>query len=138
MGITSIGFRILLLVHVLAAVIAFGGNFIQPMLQRGGTDNTGLAKVNKFIQLPALIVLFVAGAGAVGMSKVQGVAVFQFSQTWVSIAFVVAIVACVLQYLVAQAYEKDNTSIVAPLTGGLHICLIVALYLMIWKPGLGA
>lgn len=134
MGITSTGFRILLLLHVLAAIVAFGGNFIQPMLQRGGSDNAGLAKVNKFIQLPALVVLFLAGSGAVGMSD----KVFEFSQTWVSLAFVVAITACVLQYLVARAYENDNTSVVAPLTGGLHLCLIVGIVLMIWKPGFGA
>lgn len=130
----STGFNILVLIHVLAAVIAFGGNFIQPMLQRGGADNAGLAQVNKFIQLPALVVLLLTGAAAVGMSDKA----YTFGQTWVSIAFLVAIVACVLQFLVAQAYEKGNTSIVAPLTGGLHLCLIVALYLMIWKPGFGA
>ena len=29
-----------------------------------------------------------------------------------------------------------NSFIVAPLAGGLHLCLIVGLVLMIWKPGL--
>lgn len=134
--VDSMGFKVMLLIHVLAAVVAFGGNFIQPMLQRGGADNAGLAKVNKLIQLPALVVMFVAGSGAVGMSKVGDVALFEFSQMWVSLAFVVAIVACVLQFLVARAYENDNTAVVAPLAGGLHLCLIVGLVLMIWKPGL--
>lgn len=131
---TSVGFRILLLVHVLAAVVAFGGNFVQPMLQRGGTDDASLAKVNKLIQLPAIVVMFLAGMGAVGMSD----KLFEFSQTWVSIAFLVAIVAGVLQFLVARAYENDNARIAPALTGGLHLCLVVGLVLMIWKPGLSA
>ena len=46
------------------------------------------------------------------------------------------IVAIVLQYLIARAYENGSTSAVPGLTGGLHLCLIVGLYLMIWKPGL--
>ena len=44
--------------------------------------------------------------------------------------------AIVLQYLIARAYEIGSTSAVPGLTGGLHLCLIVGLYLMIWKPGL--
>jgi len=126
----STGFKVMLLIHVLSAVVAFGGNFIQPMLQRGGADNAGLAKVNKLVQLPALVLMFLAGSGAVGMSDKA----IQFSATWVSLAFVVAIIACVLQYLVARAYESDNTSVVAPLAGGLHLCLVVGLILMIWQP----
>ncbi|MBS1837379.1 MAG: hypothetical protein JST64_06745 [Actinobacteria bacterium] len=133
--VTSVGFRIVLLVHVLAAVVAFGGNFIQPMLQRGGTDDASLAKVNKFIQLPAIVVMFLAGIGAVMLSKTGTVVNFKFDQMWISIAFLVAIVAGVLQFLVARAYEKDNAKIAPALTGGLHLCLVVGLVMMIWKPG---
>ncbi|UDY37293.1 hypothetical protein [Dermatobacter hominis] len=129
--VDTTGFRILLLIHVLAAVVAFGGNFVQPMLVRGGADNATLGKANKVIQLPSLIILLLAGIGLILTSD----EVFKFSQTWVSIAFLVVIVAIVLQFLVARAYENDNRSIVPGLTGGLHICLVIALYLMIWKPG---
>lgn len=128
----STGFNIFLLFHVVAAVIAFGGNFAQPMLQRGGSDNASLARVNKFLQLPAIVVMFVAGMGAVGLSD----DLFKFSQTWVSMAFLLAIVAAVLQFLVARAYDNDDPKIVPALTGGLHICLVLGVLLMIWKPGL--
>ena len=134
--VDNTGFQILLLIHILAAVVAFGGNFVQPMLQRANTDDAALAKVNKLIQLPALVVLFLAGIGLILTSKVQDVAVFKFDQMWISVAFLVVIVAIVLQYLIARAYENDNTAVVAPLAGGLHLCLIVGLVLMIWKPGL--
>ena len=134
--VVSTGFQILLLIHILAAVVAFGGNFVQPMLQRANTDDAALAKVNKLIQLPALVVLFLAGIGLILTSKVQDVAVFKFDQMWISVAFLVVIVAIVLQYLIARAYENGSTAAVPGLTGGLHLCLIVGLYLMIWKPGL--
>ena len=61
---------------------------------------------------------------------------FKFDQMWISVAFLVVIVAIVLQYLIARAYENGSTAAVPGLTGGLHLCLIVGLYLMIWKPGL--
>ena len=127
----STAFNIFLLLHVLAAIVAFGGNFVQPMLARAGAEDEALAKVNMFIQLPAIVVMFVAGMGAVGLSD----ELFAFSQTWVSIAFLVAIVSGVLQFLVARAYQNSKTETVPALTGVLHLCLIVGLVLMIWQPG---
>ena len=129
----STGYKILLLIHILAVIVAFGGNFVQPMLARAGNvaDET-FAKAALYIQLPALVVVFVAGMGLIGMSDEA----WKFSQTWVSLAFLVAIAAVVLQYLVSRAFTKGNTKQVPMLTGGLHLMLVIALYLMIWKPGL--
>ena len=134
----STGFQILLLVHILAAFVAFGGNFVQPALARAGADDEALGKVNMFIQLPAMVVLWVAGMGALGMSKLEGASdpFYSFSQTWVSIALLVWLIAMVLQFLVARSYQSGNSTRVPMLTGFLHVCLVVALYLMIWKPGL--
>jgi NADH:ubiquinone oxidoreductase subunit 6 (subunit J) len=120
-------------------VVGFGGNFVQPMLARGGNiANETFAKAALYIQLPAIVVVFVAGMGMIGMSTPTGAsdARWEFSQTWVSLAFLVAIVAVVLQYLVSRAFTKGNTKQVPMLTGGLHVMLVIALYLMIWKPGL--
>ena len=44
--------------------------------------------------------------------------------------------AIVLQYLVSRAFKSGNTKQVPMLTGGLHLMLVVAIFLMIWKPGL--
>lgn len=128
----STGFQILLLVHVLAAFVAFGGNFVQPMMARAGADDAALGQAAMFIQLPAMAVMWVAGMGALGMSD----KVFTFSQTWVSIAMLVWIIAMVLQFLVAKGFKDSKTDMVPMLTGGLHLCLVIALYLMIFKPGL--
>lgn len=128
----STGFHIFLLIHILAAVVAFGGNFVQPALARGGADDESLARINLFVQLPAVVVLFIAGMGAVGFSD----EIFKFSQSWISIAFLVAIVAGVLQFLVGRAYQGGKKDMIPMLNGCLHLCLVIALFLMIWKPGL--
>jgi cytochrome bd-type quinol oxidase subunit 2 len=129
----STGYKIFLLIHVVAVVVAFGGNFVQPMLARAGNvaDET-FAKAALYIQLPALVVVFVAGMGLIGLSDEA----WTFSQTWVSLAFLVSIVAIVLQFLVSRAFKGGNAKQVPMLTGGLHLMLVVAIYLMIWKPGL--
>ena len=133
----STGFQILLLVHILAAFIAFGGNFVQPALARAGADDQALGKVNKFIQLPAMVILWVAGMGALGMSKPGGASepLYSVSQSWAAIALVVWLVALVLQFLVARGYETGKKDLIPALTGGLHVCLVIALYLMVFRPG---
>ncbi len=133
----STGFQIILLVHILAAFVAFGGNFVQPALARAGADDAALTKVNLYIQLPAMVVLWVAGMGALGMSKPGGASepLYSVSQTWAAIALVVWLIALVLQFLVGRAYQTGKKDIVPALNGVLHICLVVALYLMVFRPG---
>lgn len=133
----STGFQIILFVHILAAIVAFGGNFVQPSLARSGADDASLAKVNLYIQLPALVILWVAGMGALGMSKPGGASepLYSVSQTWAAIALVVWLIAVVLQFLVGRAYQTGKKDMVPALNGVLHICLVVALYLMIFRPG---
>lgn len=133
MGIESTGYRILLLVHLLAVVVAFGGNFIQPMLRRAGNvSDEAFGKAVMFIQLPAVIVLWVAGMGLVGMSD----ELYQLSQTWILIALVAFLVAAVVTFLVGRAYRNGSGDKVAPLVGVLHLSLLVGVIVMVWKPGL--
>ncbi|MFZ4517781.1 MAG: hypothetical protein ACOYOP_05310 [Microthrixaceae bacterium] len=133
MGIESTGYKILLLVHLLAVVVAFGGNFIQPMLRRAGNaSDEAFGKAVMFIQLPAVIVLWVAGMGLVGMSD----ELYQLSQTWILIALVAFLVAAVVTFLVGRAYRNGSGDKVAPLVGVLHLSLLVGVIVMVWKPGL--
>jgi hypothetical protein len=133
----STGFQIILFVHILAAIVAFGGNFVQPALARSGADDASLAKVNLYVQLPAMVILWVAGMGALGMSKPEGASepLYSMSQTWAAIATVVWLIALVVQFLVGRAYRSGKKDAVSALAGVLHLCLLVALYLMIFRPG---
>lgn len=126
------GYRLVLLIHIVSVVLAFGPNFVGPMLRRGGASNESLAKTTKTIQLPSLVVTFVAGILLVVLSDDQ----WKFSQTWVSIAFLVTIAAGVLLYLLAGAYEKNEEPRVAMFSGILHLLLVVGIFTMLWKPGL--
>jgi hypothetical protein len=133
----STGFQILVLIHILAAFVAFGGNFVQPSLARAGAGDEALAKVNLYIQLPAMVILWVAGMGALGMSKPGGASepIYSVSQTWALVALVVWLIALVLQFLVGRAYQNGKKDMVPAFNGILHVCLIVALYLMVFRPG---
>ena len=71
-----------LLIHILAAIIAFGVLFSQPMVARS-VEGAGaaFAKVGIYLQAPALVVLIGAGIGLMYDTDRD------FGETWVSIAF---------------------------------------------------
>ncbi len=133
MGIESTGYRILLLVHLLAVVVAFGGNFVQPMLRRAGNaSDEAYGKAVMYVQLPAVIVLWVAGMGLVGMSD----ELYQLTQVWIVVGLVAFLVAALVTFLVGRAYRNGAGDRVAPLVGILHLSLVVGVVAMVWKPGL--
>ena len=129
--VDSTGYKVLLIVHVLAIVVAFGVNFVTPILSRASDALApSFAKIAKTLQLPSLAIAFVAGMGLIGMSDDQ----WKMSQAWVSIAFVVVIAAAVVVFLLARAHETGAKT-VPMLNGILHLLLLVGLYAMIFKPG---
>jgi hypothetical protein len=132
MGTEATGYQIVLLLHVVMAVVAFGGNFVQPMLARSGeVAEEAFARTALFIQLPALVLLWVTGMGLVGMSD----DLWSMSQTWVLGAILVFLVAAVVQFLIGRAWRSGDPKLVPMLTGVLHLLLVVGLYFMIFKPG---
>jgi hypothetical protein len=133
MGIDSTGYKILLLVHVVTAVVAYGPNFAAPMLSRvGEVTNEALGKAALYVQLPAVVVMWVAGMGLVGMSD----DVFELTQTWILLALVLWLLSTGVVWVLARAYRTGETKVVPALTGTLHLALLLGVVLMIWKPGL--
>lgn len=132
MGRTSTrhrGMNFWLFVHVLAAIVAFGVLFSQPMVARS-VDGAGaaFAKVGVNLQAPALVVLIGSG---VGLMYDTG---RDFGETWVSIAFTVWIAMAAVLFFLVKAH-RNGSKAVAPLTGAMHLLLVVALWTMIWQPG---
>lgn len=120
------------LLHVLSAVIAFGVLFSQPIIARSAPDSSeGFAKVGLFVQAPSLIVLIASG---IALMYAIG---YDFADPWVSIAFTVWILMAAVLFLLVRAH-RSGSSAVAPLTGAMHLLLIIALWSMIWQPGLGS
>jgi len=122
-----------LFLHVLAAIMAFGVDFARPMVQRAvGAEAAGKAysKAATFFQAPALAVLLLSGImQAYGMEPRE-----VFKETWVSIAFTLWIIMAAVLFFLIRA-ERSNSSAVAPLSGVMHVLLVIALWAMIWQPG---
>lgn len=121
-----------LFLHVLSAIVAFGILFAQPLLLRSADqDREAFARVGMYVQAPALVLLIATGIfNLYALPGEQG----DFAQTWVSIAFTVWILMAVVLFLLVRAL-RSGSSAVQPLTGAMHLLLVVALWAMIWQPG---
>ena len=135
----SIGYQILGLLHIAAAVVAFGPLLVYPTLKEAAPQR--LAKLHMTITFPALVALWVFGMGLAGMSKPDGAdeIVFKMSQTWLVLAIVVwAILMVVSWFLIRPAITDTSESARSKFSAGVgitHLGMIVGLILMIWKPG---
>ena len=129
----STGYKLMGLLHIVAAVVAFGPMLVYPTLRAAAPAR--LAKLHMTITFPALVALWVLGMGLAGMSKDT----FKVSQTWLVLAIVDwAILMVVSFFLIKPAITDDSESArskFAAGTGITHLGMVVGLILMIWKPG---
>lgn len=149
LGSADFIYRVFFLFHILAALVAFAPTFVWPIARaqarkRGASipsDLVAQAAVNEAtIHGPAVIA---TGAFGILMVLTAKGDYFEFSQAWISIAFVVwfAMLGVVYGLLVPTgrkaAAGEDGAEAKLPMyTGFLHILLLVMLVVMIWKPGL--
>lgn len=145
--------KALFLLHILSALVAFAPAFVWPIVnvqsRKAGTKVpgpiAGLAARNTMtIHGPALVltglfgILLVVSSASVGDEKV-----FEFSQAWISAAFLVwfALLGVVFGLIfptekkIAEGDESAEPKM-GMFTGIAHLLLLVMLILMIWKPGL--
>ena len=131
----STGYRIMGLLHIIAAVAAFGPVLMYPGLKKAGETAT-LARLHMRVTFPALIVMWVLGMGLAGMSEDA----YKVSQTWMALSIVVwAILVVASWLLIRPAITDDSPSAVSKMAAGsgiTHLGLVIGLVLMIWKPGL--
>lgn len=129
----SVGYQVMGLVHIVAAVAAFGPMLVYPTLR--ATDPARLAKLHMAISFPALVVLWVVGMGMAGMSEDN----FKMSQTWLVLAIVDWAILMVVSFFLIKPAITDTSesarSKFAAGTGITHLGMVVGLVLMIWKPG---
>ena len=128
-------YRIMSLLHILAALVAFGPLVLYPGLRKAG-ETTTIASMHMRLAFPALILMWVLGMGLAGMSE----GAYEVSQLWLSLSIVnwVVLVA-VSWFLIRPAITDSSQAAVARLaagTGITHLGLVIGLVLMIWKPGL--
>ena len=131
----SFPYRLMSMLHILSAVVAFGPLFLYPGLRRNGETNT-LAAMHMRMTFPALVLLWVLGMGLAGMSEDA----YELSQTWLVLSLInwVALIA-VSWFLIRPAIDDASDSATSKLAAGVgvtHLGLVIGLVLMIWKPGL--
>lgn len=133
--LTSVGYRVMALLHILSAVVAFGPLFLYPGLRKAGETKT-IAATHMRMTFPALIALWVLGMGLAGMSKDT----YKMSQTWLALSLVLwAVLVAVSWFLIRPSITDESESAKSKLaagTGITHLGLVIGLILMIWKPGL--
>lgn len=129
----STGYKLMGLLHIVAAVVAFGPMLVYPTLRAAAPQR--LAKLHMTITFPALVLLWVFGMGLAGMSDDT----FKMSQTWLVLAIVDWTILLVVSFfLIKPAITDDSESARAKFaagTGITHLGMVVGLILMIWKPG---
>lgn len=130
----STGYKILGLLHILSAMVAFGPLFLYPGLRRAGETRT-IASLHMRMTFPSLVLLWVLGMGLAGMSEDT----FKVSQTWLVVSIVIwVILVAVSWFLIRPAIADPSEAAASKLAAGVgitHVGLVVALVLMIWKPG---
>jgi hypothetical protein len=123
------------LLHILAAIVAFGPLFLYPGLRKAG-ETTTMAAAHMRLTFPALVALWILGMGLAGMSKDT----YTMSQLWLTLSIIDwVIMIAVSWFLIRPAISDTSESATAKLaagTGVTHLGLVVGLILMIWKPGL--
>jgi hypothetical protein len=134
--IDDTGFRIFFLLHMLSVIVAFAPAVIAVL--PGGRDGAlGLIdRAGRQVYSPALILAGFFGIMLIVTSDVGGVSVYEFSDTFVSLAFVVWIAMNGVFHALVLAGQKQNDE--KKVNNGqaiMTVLLIVMLYLMIWKPG---
>jgi hypothetical protein len=127
------GYQVLGLLHVLAAIVAFGPLFFYPRLQRAG-EIQAVAALHMRLVFPALVLLWVLGMGMAGVGE------YDMAETWwMTGSILVWLVALAISWFLIRPAVKDTSesarSRMAAGIGITHLLLVVALYLMIFKPG---
>lgn len=151
----SFGYRLFVLLHIFSAVVAFAPGWVWPLLNVRMRKGQGVpAPVRAMVPLlsatvygPALLLNGVFGALAVVLSpEVGDTKITEFSDPWVSIAFVLWFLMLGILFLAlipaerkaaAEGAGEAEDSKVAMFGGILHLLFLLQLVNMIWQPGGG-
>jgi hypothetical protein len=132
----STAFEVSLYLHILTVIVAFAPAVIAVL--PGGRDGLlGVVdRAGRTVYSPALILAGLFGILCIVTSDVAGTAVYEFSETWISLAFVVWIAMNgVFHALVLAGRRQNDESKVVTGQQIMTLLLVAMLYLMIFKPG---
>jgi uncharacterized membrane protein len=144
----SFGYRLFFLLHILAILVAFAPAFVWPVVNarlrnQGATPGAEIGKIIRDswarIHGPALVLAGLFGIFMVILSDDA----WKFSQTWVSMAFLLWVLMIAVVFGLMPWNERRNAEgdaaadrRSAAFNGILHLLLLLQVIDMIWKPGL--
>jgi MFS family permease len=167
LDVNDFGYRILLLLHLLLVIVGFGSSFAYPALAaraRKLTPSEGHAIGHATLDISRGVTTYpIWAAGLVGIVLVGVSNEWKFSQSWVSIAFVLFLAAVLFAWFVhvpnlkkIDALQEELLTAAPPAAGGpppqvaeveqrakragmygglLHLVFLLLVIDMIWKPG---
>ena len=141
-------YNVILLIHIVSFLVGFAPAVLNPLLERHFAANGGDEVIRNWagfsstytqrFGLGALGVLFVTGILMIVLSE----DVFEFSQTWISLSFLVwfaiaGVVSAMILKGERQVAAGDMAGRALVEKGGkiASVLTVVMLYLMIFKPG---
>ncbi|MDQ1396931.1 MAG: hypothetical protein QOG64_2190 [Acidimicrobiaceae bacterium] len=154
-GVGSGVYRFFLLLHILSAVVGFGGVMLNGVYaaqakRRGGAEGAAVSEANyevSKIAEYAIYAVFVFGVITVSLGKDD----VKFSQSWVGISMVLYLIAAVVARLVLIPGHRQLNELMragasrtelasrekrlAAVGGTLNLVFVVILFLMVFKPG---
>ncbi len=141
-------YDIVLLVHIVSFLVAFAPAAINPLLESHFAKNADDATMQIWAKFSANYTSRIA-LGALGLLLITGLIMiiefdgWEFSQTWISLAFLVwfaiagVVSAMILKGEKAMAAgDMSGRDLVAKGGPIATILMVIMLYLMIFKPGL--
>lgn len=150
--IGSAPYDIVLILHLIFMVVAFAPAFVWPAMNRlvrteagetGAQPGAGSKIIGSIVDPmmhgASMVLAGVFGIGLISMSD----SVFEFSQVWVSIAFVLWLAMLGVFFgLLVPSQKAVRDGVVAADTrlamsyGAMHLLLLLQVVVMVWKPGL--
>ena len=134
--IYSTGFKIFLFLHIASVVVAFAPSVLAVLPGKRDGLVGALDDVGRKVYAPALILAGLFGIACIVTSDVAGTALIEFSDTWISLAFVLWIAMNGVFHALVLAGQKNNDA--AKVTSGhqiMTVLLVAMLYLMVFQPG---
>jgi uncharacterized membrane protein len=141
------GYKLMLLLHILAVIVAFAPSFVWPfvavrMKKQGKPVGPAIGELaggyTAKVYGPALVLAGVFGFGLVGMSDKA----IEFSEAWISAGMLVwFLMLGVLFGLMLPAEKRAaagdaSAEKLTSMAGGLlHLLLVVQLFIMVFQPG---
>jgi hypothetical protein len=129
----STSYRLFGLLHILAAIVAFGPLFFYPRLQRAG-ETTAVATLHMKLVFPALTLVWVLAMGMAGIGKYD-----LAETTWITVSIVIWLAMMVMSWFLIRPSITDTSEAarkkMSAGIGSTHLLLVVVLWLMVFQPG---